>query len=338
MKICIFGDLHFEKEINKNSSIIDGKLLESVNNMIFDMKQLNINTCIQLGDLFNNRKSINVLSGNNVLSYFQEFIDNKIFLYQIIGNHDCFYNNTNVNSLSLLTKYNKSEYIKIINDQYIFEDKSCGLVSWNPKFSDTFKTKYLFGHFDILGFEMKKNIECRRGINSDFLSNYNIVFSGHYHRKSNKKNIIYTGSLLDLEFCDSDIDHGYYILNTDNDEIEFIKNKITLYKKIIYDDDPVNVNVENKLVRIVCKKVTDQKKFDNYIKSLLENGAIEVKTIDISKDNNAINIESDICEIKDYDEMAKEYIKELKLMENINKEKLIDLFIKLHQKAKEGTQ
>lgn len=73
-----------------------------------ELKKRGIKHCIHLGDAFDNRKSVDFWSLNWAKeNVYDKFRDLGITVYQIVGNHDCYYKNTNeVNSIeSLLTEY-----------------------------------------------------------------------------------------------------------------------------------------------------------------------------------------------------------------------------------------
>jgi len=75
------------------------------------LKKNGITEIFFLGDLFDNRVSLNIKIKNEALNIFDNILKNyKIYL--LIGNHDCFYTNTiDVNSLKFLFLISVKELI-----------------------------------------------------------------------------------------------------------------------------------------------------------------------------------------------------------------------------------
>ena len=103
MKICILGDTHFGA---RGDSLDFHKYFEKFyRDILFPyLKEHNIKTIFQMGDLFDRRKFINFNSLYLSRKYFfDELVANGIVMYTLIGNHDVAFKNTlEVNSPSLI--------------------------------------------------------------------------------------------------------------------------------------------------------------------------------------------------------------------------------------------
>jgi len=91
MKVCLLGDTHFGI---RNDSMTFHRYLDKFYTEIFFpyLKEHNIKTVIQLGDLFDRRKYINFVSLSESRRYFFDRLkDEGIHLHALIGNHDIFW-------------------------------------------------------------------------------------------------------------------------------------------------------------------------------------------------------------------------------------------------------
>ena len=111
MKICILGDTHFGV---RNNLPIFYYHMEIFFDYFFDyLKQNNITTLFQLGDLFDNRKHINLKTlSESKRIFFDRLLENNITTHILLGNHDVFFKDSvDISSPELLLK----EYKKLKN-------------------------------------------------------------------------------------------------------------------------------------------------------------------------------------------------------------------------------
>ena len=118
--MCILGDCHFGM---RGDSIIFHKHYEKFYDTVFFpyLKENNIDTIFQMGDLFDRRKFINFNSLFLCRKYFfNRLKENNITFYSILGNHDITYRNTlEINSSQLLL----NEYDNItIYDEFVTKE------------------------------------------------------------------------------------------------------------------------------------------------------------------------------------------------------------------------
>jgi hypothetical protein len=113
---------------------------------------------------------------------------------------------------------------------------------------------YLFGHFEINGFDIESGDNAFEHNVTDF-KRYKKVYSGHFHNPKSVRNIKYIGSVMPFSFHDVDSIRGYYILELDGPEIvreEFIPFSDSPQYKIIYSDQVI---AEDMVVGNVVKLV-----------------------------------------------------------------------------------
>jgi DNA repair exonuclease SbcCD nuclease subunit len=345
MKICLLGDTHFGV---RNDSKIFHKYMENFYTEVFfpALKERGVDQIIQLGDLFDRRKYINFYTLEQSKRYFFDVIEREGYvMYSLLGNHDIFWREKlDVNSPTLLLEAYKN--IHIIQEPVVLDNAD--VIPWlckdNEKqiheFIDKSNRPYCFGHFELKGFEMSKGIENHEGMDPSVLAKYKQVFSGHFHTKSNKGNIMYLGTPYELFWNDYKDPKGFYIWDTVTNDLEFIQNNDPMFVKLYYDDSSGKVefdsNVTDKYVKLVVVTKKNFSQFDSVVDSLYNNNPAEVKIIeDMSDfenqvDDDSINIEDTMSLLSEYVD-AIETDADKSRLKNILKE----LYIEAHDYAEE---
>lgn len=252
-KIIILGDVHFDVG-NGNQTVLENQL-QFFNNQLFPyMKENNIKTIIQLGDLMDNRNKVSV----NVTHYLKkDFFDvmkrEGISLYTLIGNHDIYHKDTReIHSLELFDIIYDNFYI--INDIQTLNisDKNLLIVPWvlpdeKYNFEDYLDTNYIFGHFETNGVEMVKGINCNSSHAFGMDSFKGIkTFSGHFHlrRYYETSNIYYVGTPSQINWSDYNEQKGFHVLDIPSGNLEFIENIVsTKHIKIILNSEDKSIDV-----------------------------------------------------------------------------------------------
>lgn len=192
MKVCILGDTHIGA---RNGAKIFSEYFNRFFTEVFFPYLLknDIKLIIQLGDILDNRKNINVQSITDGHEYFFDKLEEyDIKMITILGNHDIFFKNTlKVNSPSLLLK---SKNIEIVDKptEIIIDGSSLLFLPWICEENKTesleavsnSKSDICFGHLEFSGFAMYRGIIAHDGMDSVGFSNFEYVFTGHYHCKS----------------------------------------------------------------------------------------------------------------------------------------------------------
>jgi len=67
------------------------------------------------------------------------------------------------------------------------------------------KSRYVFGHFELPHFKMNAMVEMpdHGGLNAGHFPNQELVFSGHFHKRQRKGNIIYMGNCFPHNYADA---------------------------------------------------------------------------------------------------------------------------------------
>ncbi len=350
MNIAIIGDTHFgARNDNVNFSEYFYKFYEE---QFFPyLKENNIKHCIHLGDIMDRRKYVSYRTVKEFREKFiQPFIDLKVELHVLVGNHDTYFKNTNeVNSVTELIG-NRYKNVKIYPEakEATFDDLSVLFLPWinSSNHASTMKTieqsraDMCMGHLEIAGFEMMKGIKNEHGYDKSLFAKFDSVFSGHFHHKSDDGQIYYLGSPYEFYWNDCDDKKGFHIFDTKTRTLERIINPRTIHKKIYYDD--TNKNYENhditqykdNYVKLIVVNKKDLYQFDRFTERLLKADSHEVKIIEDFSDLDANSVSDDIVEnTQDTMTILSKYVEELDT--TLDKPRLINIQRQLYTEAQD---
>jgi UDP-2,3-diacylglucosamine pyrophosphatase LpxH len=300
-KVALLNDIHFGM---RNSSQIFAKHAQRFYDEIFFpyLEQNNIKHCVILGDVYDVRKSVNVLTAQLANEqFFSRFPKLGIELHCFSGNHDAFYiSNLEVTTLRAL--YGNREYpgMKLYDHPAEIEiDKTkILLMPWiaSGNYAECMsamkktKAEIVMGHFEFSNFEMYKGNFMETGMDRKIVEKFDMVISGHYHHKSSQNNIHYLGTQFEITWADFDDQKGFHIFDTDTRELEFIKNPIKIFKKAYYNDlnktfeeimeefDPKEY--ENCYVKLIVSNKQNPYWFDLFFEKLEKSGLVNLHIVD----------------------------------------------------------
>ena len=291
MKVAIINDTH--AGIRKGSQILINYQRKFYEEIFFPyLKKNNIRRIIHLGDVFDNRKSIDIQSLDAYQKMFLDVIAKEQYRVDMIpGNHDIYYNNCGeLNSLdTLLRSY--FPQISVHHRPVIVQELKIGLVPWiqekNYDESVEFinrnsdRVDILMGHFDLSGYggvvglgKFSKSYEQSGYQYVGNLSKYDLVLSGHYHSRSLKNNIFYLGANFQMTFNDADEQKYFHIFDTVERSVESIQNPLTLFERIIYNDRKFNYDhftihdLQNKFVELIVEARDNLTMFEQFLNRL----------------------------------------------------------------------
>lgn len=349
MKMVILGDTHFGM---RGDSIIFHKHYEKFYNTVFFpyLKENNIDTVFQMGDLFDRRKFINFNSLFLCRKYFfNRLKENNITFYSILGNHDITYRNTlEINSSQLLL----NEYDNItVYDEFVtkeFDGIPIDIVPWlcddnEESIKESIKnsrSQLCIGHFEIRGFEMDKGNISQTGIDKSLLSKYDMVLSGHFHHKSDDGQIFYVGTPGQMTWADYKDPRGFHIFDTNTRELEFIQNPFEIFHKISYDDRDKSIEdfkkfdftkYQDSYVKVVVLHKQNPFLFDYLTDNLYKAGAADIAIVEDFNDDLIVNDDDIVNQAEDTMTILSKYIDGLSL--NVESEKLKTLMRELYVEA-----
>jgi DNA repair exonuclease SbcCD nuclease subunit len=295
LKVAIITDQHFGA---RNDSIAFLDFFEKFYENIFfpTIDENNITTVLVLGDTFDRRKYVNFYALDRAKKMFFDKLEERgIRVHMLAGNHDTYYKNTNeVNSPDLLlTEYGNIDVISK-PETIIIDGISICMMPWIcpenyqesiDQMANT-KAEICMGHFEIAGFAMHRGMESHEGISKETFEKFDMVFSGHYHHKSDDGQIYYLGNPYELTWQDYNDTRGFHLFSLDTRELEFIPNSYRMFERLEYNDkevEPVDLDIldlESKYVKLIVVNKTDFYKFDKFITKLYNKGCHEIKIIE----------------------------------------------------------
>lgn len=291
MKIAILGDTHFGA---RNASPQFASYFNAFYKDIFIpyIRDNDIRTVFQLGDLFDSRKSTNHYALAEAKKNFFEELNCQFIT--LLGNHDIFYRESlSISSTELLL--GEYGYIRCIGKPVTIniDGTKIDVVPWIckenhdevVKFIKESKSDLLFGHFEIDGFSMYRGMAAHGGLNASMFEKYELVLSGHFHTKSSAGNITYVGTPYELTWQDAGDPRGFHIFDTETRKLTFIQNPYTIHYRFEYDEKNGKTidleQVKDKFVRIVViDKSKDAAKFETFMTAVQSAGAYEVKVVE----------------------------------------------------------
>lgn len=321
MKVAIITDQHFGA---RNDSIAFLDFFEKFYDNTFfpSIDAAGITTVLILGDTFDRRKYVNFYALDRAKKmFFDKLAERNITVHMLAGNHDTYFKNTNeVNSPDLLLKeYDNIHVIDHPTTIEVDETKIC-MMPWicpeNYQASlDEMKNtnaELCMGHFEIAGFAMYRGMESHEGLSKETFEKFDMVFSGHYHHRSDDGHIYYLGNPYELTWQDFNDPRGFHLYDLATRELEFVRNPYTMFARIEYNDkdqEPTDldaIDLNQTYVKLIVVNKTDYYKFDKFIQKLYSKGCHDIKIVeDLSEFEDGeigeeINLEDTLSVLSNY--------------------------------------
>jgi len=290
--IGIFTDSHFGAK--KGSKHLHDYFELFYKNVFFPaLEEHGVETVIHMGDAFDSRKSIDYQS----LEWAKRVVLDPLKKYQvhmIVGNHDCYFKNSNhVNSPELLLQ----DYSNIKTYSSPTNTKICGidmtLIPWicSENYDETLKviqkskSKIVMGHLELKGFRVNKHLVMEEhGTDPKMFDKFDKVFSGHYHTRSDNGKIFYLGNPYEMYWNDVNDTRGFHIFDTETLEHTPIDNPYRLFYNIYYEDTPHQTfdssEYVSKIVKVIVRKKSKPKDFERFIDKLYKIGIQDLKIVE----------------------------------------------------------
>lgn len=279
-KVILLGDTHFG--VKNDSRIILDFQRDFFDQVLFPFcKENNIKEIWQLGDLFDNRKSIHMPSLQAAREIFLDPLSHlckKVTF--LVGNHDAPYRNTlESNSVELLVEqYPWDNNIEI---DVIKRPKERGNITFFPWIcQDNYEDSMAFmkrgnaiavGHFEISNVLHQYGIESKKGLQISDFSKFKKVFSGHFHERSLNQNILYVGVPYEMYENESHAVKGFHVFDTEDFSCEFIPNPLKLYSTLEWPNNNINAkDITNKYVTINVLSGYDTPEYNHFIDEIID--------------------------------------------------------------------
>lgn len=226
-----------------------------------------IDNIIFMGDWFENRSALNIMTMNFSYQGAKKLNDLGIPIYFIIGNHDLYHRHTR-ELYSSINFHEFSNFI-IINEPTHVSEISSGVLLCPYLFHHEYvelarslNLKTWWGHFEFKGFQVTgSGVLMTTGPDAENFSGPLHIFSGHFHKRQASKNIVYIGNTMPTNYSDAgDNDRGMMVYDHTNDEIEFFNwedcpkfTRVTLSDLL---DDKVKIHLNSRVKCIIDSPIT----------------------------------------------------------------------------------
>ena len=324
MKIALITDQHLD---GRKGNINFWNYFQKFYDNIFfpTLEKEGISTIIDLGDTFDNRKSMDFNTFNRVNeNYFKRLKDYNV--HMILGNHCTYYKNTNkINSPELLLEQYKNINIYASPEEITLGSKKFLMMPWINKENKeecleliaNSQADIMCGHLECDGFEVTPGMKFEGGFKVSDFKNLKRVWSGHFHHKSKHGNVQYLGNPYQMFWNDYKDTRGFHIYDTESDKLKYIKNPYEIFEKIFYDDASVDYNKQDvsdykdKFIKLIVEEKRDYQMFETLVDRLYNVGVHDVKIVETLVDTE--DLDDVELNIKDTLTLLSEYIDEIDL-------------------------
>ena len=228
-KAACFTDIHWGRK--NNSELHNQDCMRFIDWFCGNVQSdPDIDHIIFLGDWFEHRAAINSLTLEYAYQGAKKIKELGLPVYFIVGNHDLYYRTTrDVAS----TNFFQGLGFTLIKDEpvivdelgpsgallcpFLFEEEYPSLIQYSS-------TPIWFGHFEFKGFIVTGDTKkMEHGPDAKEFDKAKRIFSGHFHKRQQEKNVIYIGNAFPADFSDAnDFERGMMVYTYDIDNVEFI--------------------------------------------------------------------------------------------------------------------
>ena len=336
-KIAILTDTHFGAR--SDSLIFNEFFYDFYENQFFPYvkEHPEITAFLHLGDCLDRRKYINYKIAMDFRERFIRGLDElNIPCHFIVGNHDIYYKNTlEVNCYKELTLPQQC-YVYDEPTVITINDYDMAVIPWLT--SDNEDQVYgltkepgvqvAFGHLEISGFEMHSGVMSQSGISKSIFNKFDMVMSGHFHKRSTDGHIYYLGCPYQMSWADANDVKGFHVFDTETRELEFVPNERNIFakihyndKKTVYKDEDVS-QYDQKFIKLFVENRDDYYEFDKFLDRLYNDISVhDLKVVEDFSDLSVDFVSDDIVsEAQDTISLLDKYVEDIDT--NLDKERI----------------
>ena len=343
MKVAIITDQHFGAR--KNSKLFHDYFLKFYNDIFFPtLIKNNIKVVVDMGDTFDSRKGIDFAALSWAKDHYYDTLDKMgCFVHTIVGNHTAYYKNTNdLNAVDLLLREYKNVKVYADPTEILLGKLNVLFIPWineqnyekTIKLIKTTTCKCAMGHLELSGFPPYRGYTMEEGMDSKLFETFTHVFSGHYHTRSNNGKIFYLGNPYEIYSNDTGDTRGFHIFDTDTLELKEINNPYKMHETLYYEDTNYQTfdtrEYENKIVKLIVRKKTSEKKFEKFVDKLYSTNIAELKIVETFADQTELKVEYDL-ESEDTVSILHRYVEDSD--ESINKTSIRNIIQDIYKEA-----
>jgi hypothetical protein len=212
-KAACFTDIHFGL---KSGSRTHNQDCEDFVSWFCDTaKAQGCETAIFLGDWHHNRSTTDVSTMNYTVSNLEKLSQSFEKVYFILGNHDLFYKDKReINSIEFMRLFPN-----IVPIRELYTEGDVTIMPWliGDEWTTVkqLKSRYIFGHLELPHFYMNAMVQMpdHGQLQTGHFQNQELVFTGHFHKRQQKGNVVYIGNAFPHNYADAgDDDRGMMTL------------------------------------------------------------------------------------------------------------------------------
>ena len=212
-KAACFTDIHFGL---KSGSRTHNQDCENFVSWFCDTARAQgCETAIFLGDWHHNRSTTDVSTMNYTVSNLEKLSQSFEKVYFILGNHDLFYKDKReINSIEFMRLFPN-----IVPIRELYTEGDVTIMPWliGDEWTEVkqLKSRYIFGHFELPHFYMNAMVQMpdHGQLQTGHFQNQELVFTGHFHKRQQKGNVVYIGNAFPHNYADAgDDDRGMMML------------------------------------------------------------------------------------------------------------------------------
>ena len=316
MKILLTSDLHAGVR-KKNGVMFINFALNYLNHIKNYCKRNKITHIFFLGDLLEKSSSVKHEYFVPLFNKIQEIIDSNINVVHILGNHDIY----TVKNDSLIETF-PGKIVK--NQEHVtLNGQDINLLSYTEEKIKDLSGDYLFTHLPIESFQMNNEyIPDKKYYEIGMFKDFKKVFSGHYHRHQNNKNVVYLGSPFQLNFAERDTKKGFIVLDISRESWQFVEYKNGPNFKYL-EKNNINEEVKNTFIKV--KAIEENVDFHSLKLDLYKRGALSVE-LDFVPDQQEEEVSNNVLKLENnLSDTVKKYLMNYK-QKNIDNNKLLSIF------------
>ena len=221
----MFTDIHWGA---KNNSVQHNN--DCTNYVDWFIEKFKADKCdiiVFMGDWFENRNSINVGTLNASFNGLKKLDSLGVPIYFCIGNHDLYhrsnreeystYHFSQFKNVHLISEPTQIDHMLFF--PYLFKEEYADAAAMINKVKPT----YVFGHFEFRNFVITgTDRKMDHGPDHTLFAGPTFIFSGHFHKRQVRDNVVYIGNTFPTNYGDAgDDERGMAILDDSNDYVHF---------------------------------------------------------------------------------------------------------------------
>jgi len=268
--IYVIGDIHFG--LRRNNKMFHDILRAELDWVLKKISKKD--SVVFLGDIFDSRSSVDFKVLNDAWNFFIELTRKCKEVFILAGNHDLYYRENKeefVNCRFLRFEPgsdSKIAPVHVVNEVTTakIEGNDCLFIPWVDSEEaknhavDAMLAPYdvIFGHFETIGLYGEHAIDERTMFEEEDFPKDTIILSGHYHKRSEKGNIKYVGSLINSTFNDVGDVKGIHTIKRGK-KVEFVEGSSPIFEYITIENPTSFLeaieNADAKKLKTLTKRV-----------------------------------------------------------------------------------